>query len=268
MKFQHLRKEFEINGVSNDDHIYKCITQSGTFYEVDLLEYMRALKPFLRRGNNRIAAADIGANIGNHSIYMASFIADRLISIEPNPAVLPILRDNLMRNSGNYSIYACAVGDKEGRGNIFVPKAMEGNIGAARIEESSAVGEIQISTLDSILEGWLEEDKHLCSISLIKLDVEGMEPMALKGAQNTIKAFKPHIFAEAATLSDLENIKSVLTPLGYKVMPGKWAATPVYHFAHQPSGSLLLACLFLRAKNIVRKIHSKVSAYKSKILLP
>lgn len=256
MRFEYRHKLFDIVGVSHNDHIYRQISRLQNFYEIDLLEYILSLGPYLRSNNSKNVAIDVGANIGNHSIYYASFIADYLIAIEPNPVVLDTLRRNLSKNIENYSIWDYAVGEKEGVGSIEMPEGMGDNLGAAKISTQNKEGPIEITTLDSALSLWKKNDSSPISVSLIKIDVEGMEPQVLKGAQKTILEYKPHIFIEAATHEELKRIVNFLKPLGYKKLQGHWAATPVYHFSFKPKITLVIHCFYMQfKKRVTNKIN-------------
>lgn len=259
MKFKYRKKLFDIEAVSQDDHMYKIIVRSGTFYEIDLLNYIYEVKPFFPTVKGKNIAIDVGANIGNHSIFICSFIVDHLIAFEPNPDVLPKLCRNLAKNNCNYTLYECAVGEKESRGAIYIPENMVDNIGTARINLQSSDGNIEISTLDSVFSSWRENEKDPIALSLIKIDVEGMEPQVLKGAKNTIQKYKPHIFVEAATKDELQRIREVLHSFGYRRLPGNWAITPVYHFAHEPSFALLAFCYYKLLRRKVRIIMHRLT---------
>lgn len=258
MQFQYQSIQFDIKGTSESDHIYRQISQSGTFYEIDLLEHIYRLKPFFQSKNNKNIVIDIGANIGNHSIFFGALIADHLIAIEPNPDVLPILSRNLSKNLNKYSLYEHALGEREGKGEIGVPQNMGDNIGAAKIDLQNEKGEIKISTLDATLSSWRKNENSSIAVSLIKIDVEGMESLVLKGGKKTIVEFKPHIFAEAATENELKKIYNYLQPLGYKKLPGHWAATPVYHFAYKPALKLLATSYFIQLKKLVVRIKNRL----------
>lgn len=258
MQFEYRSKTFDIEGISQNDHIYKCITQSDTFYEIDLLEYIYRIKTFFPSKKNKNIVVDIGANIGNHSIFFSSFIADHLIAIEPNPDVLSTLRRNLSKNVSNYTLCEYAVGEKEGRGTIDVPKNIDNNIGAARIDQQQK-GDIEISTLDSVFSSLEKNESNLISVSLIKIDVEGMEPQVLKGAEKTILEYKPHIFAEAATKEEFKRIYNYLQSLGYRKLAGHWAATPVYHFAYNPTLSLLVTSYYMQLRRVTEKIKRRLT---------
>ena len=56
-------RRFRVMTTSDEDHIAKIIKASGDFYERELLSYLRLL------GLRGECAVDVGANIGNHSIF-------------------------------------------------------------------------------------------------------------------------------------------------------------------------------------------------------
>ncbi len=261
LQFEYNLKSFDIEGVSENDHIYKQILLSGTFYEISLLEYIYKVKPFITSKKYMNVVIDVGANIGNHSIFLRSFLADHLISIEPNPNVIPQLRRNLSKNIDNYTLLECAVGDKESRGGIVVPELMGNNIGAAQINECDDEGDIEISTIDSIFSNWESGVKSSTFIPLIKIDVEGMECQVLKGAEKTIIKYRPHIFAEAATKDNFQKIYHYLRPLGYRRLPGRWAATPVYHFAFKPELKLIMITSYWEFRRRLKKIKLRLKKF-------
>ena len=258
MDFTYRSREFVIEGISESDLIYSNIVRTGTFYEIDLLEYIFRLRSFVRSKNRTNVVIDVGANIGNHSIYFASFVADHLIAVEPNPQVLPTLRANLARNVSDFSLFEYAVGENEGRGTVDVPEQKQENIGAARINWRDDDGGIQISTLDSTLNTWGADTSDSFVVSMIKIDVEGMEPQVLAGAKATIERHRPHIFLEASTDEELQRVQNILIPLGYKRLLGSWAATPVYHFAHQPTFRLRVASLIAQLRKGARKVKKRI----------
>jgi len=170
---------------------------------------------------------------------MGAFLADHVIAIEPNSEAIHLLRRNLSANIDNFSIYDCALDEKDGLGKIVIPEKANNNLGMAQVVPDSNNGDIKTTTLDSIINFWQQEQDEPFNVSLIKIDVEGMELAVLKGATNTITQYWPHIFAEAATDKEFHKINDYLHGFGYKKL-SRWAATPVYHFAHKPSLSLIL----------------------------
>lgn len=257
MQFEYKSKLFNIEGIEND-LIYDNISRLGTFYEINLLEYIYRIKSFFQSKDKKNIVLDVGANIGNHSIFFGSFIANHLIAIEPNPEVLPILRNNLSKNIESYTLFESAVGEKEGLGTIFFPEYSANNYGEAKIDSESETGSIKISTVDSIISSWKQKEKNSFTVSLIKIDVEGMELQVLKGAKKTILEYKPHIFAEAETKEEFKKVYSYLKSLGYKKLPGHWAATPVHQYVYNPSLSLYITCFYMQWKKIIHRINNSL----------
>ncbi len=250
MEFTHRRRVFAIEGVSEHDHIFKQIARNHNFYEEDLLRYLAFISKTTKRRGKRLAV-DVGANIGNHSIFMRAFLSEHLIAIEPNPVVLTVLRKNLDRNIDNYTIYACGVGEREGVASIAIPDNATHNVGMAKLSFDEQGDEIRVKTLDSIIDKWqATQDESFC-VSVIKIDVEGMELSVLKGAVKTIKKHKPHIFVEAATDEEYRLLKHYLKGLSY-YKTSKWAATPVYHFAFEPDIGLLSKIFIYKAIRYVK----------------
>ena len=65
----------------------------GTFYEMEELEI---IKRYLPAGGTFV---DIGANVGNHAIYISRFSkASRIIVFEPNQSAVSVLKENLLLN--------------------------------------------------------------------------------------------------------------------------------------------------------------------------
>jgi protein O-GlcNAc transferase len=236
MEFTYRKKAFDIEGLSPDEHIIRIITRTSSFYERDLLEYMYLMTKHCNKSNT--VAIDVGANIGNHSIFMRSFLANHLIAIEPNTKILPILHRNLAHNIDNFSISECALGESAGTGKIIMPMESTGNIGMAKVVMDGNDGTLEITTLDSIVEKWEKEQNVPAQVSIIKIDVEGMELAVLKGAEKTIRNNKPHIFVEAESAQELSELNNYLQPFGYKKL-SRLSKTPVYHFAFNPNISLI-----------------------------
>lgn len=257
MNIKYRKKDFKIDGVSQEDHIYKTIVKQHGFYEIDLLEYMYSIKRYLHGGIK--IAIDVGANIGNHSIFFRSFLTDYVIAIEPNPDVLPILYKNLNQNINNFVIYDNALGEHDSVGKLVVRDGAQCNLGMARIEIAPDANDnvINIITLDSVI-GDIRQKHHIeGNVSLIKVDVEGMELAVLRGAKNTIETHKPHLFVEAATHEEFKELDNFLGNLGYKML-SRWASTHVYHFCYNPPKSLLITVRSIKFYRAIMKIKAKV----------
>jgi FkbM family methyltransferase len=200
-------------------YITNVIRNAGSFYEIDLLDHLRRYGP---RGGLWI---DVGANIGNHSVYFGKYTADSVLSIEPHPDTFEMLKATLEANGIRCNTVNCAAGAAEGTATLSLPAGLEDNSGSFTIMSggSDAV-EVRVRTLDDILR------IATLPIRLIKIDVEGAEPSVLDGAQETISQHRPDIVVEAHTDELLNEVNKRLLPFGYRNI-GRFAYSPTYHFA-------------------------------------
>ena len=155
---------------------------------------------------------DIGANIGNHSLYFATVMhPQRIYSFEPIKETYEILQKNIEINNLNNVIIsfniACGAESARGKRKNYDCN----NIGGTSILECCE-GEFDICTIDSM--------KLKDKIALIKIDVEGFEENVILGALQTIKMNKPVIMVEAFDEANtFWNIYGLLSDLGYKCRP-------------------------------------------------
>ena len=140
---------------------------------------------------NASSAIDIGANIGNHSIEFSKHFSN-VISFEPNPRTFDILAANTKHLS---NVQAHNWGCSSSTEKMKFQEDFE-NIGKSSSAMAIAADneiEILVKPLDELHEG-------LRNVALIKIDVEGMEYSALKGAERVISKFRPVIcFEQHAT---------------------------------------------------------------------
>lgn len=230
----HRGRAFQIDGVSDDDHIVKLMAKSGTFYEIDLLTYIEAIQDVLPPG----LIVDVGANIGNHTVFLAEFVRSPVVAFEPNPDVLYLLERNLAASGSKVEVVGKGLGAEPGHGTAVVVD--EANAGTARLDTSG--GDLEITTLDAHLRGQ--------QVALIKVDVEGMELQVLQGAVETLKRCQPHLFLEAATRENFRELRDFLAPMGYRPIVW-WAYTPVWHFAPNPTPALRIRARWLRLRSLM-----------------
>lgn len=182
------------------DYIQRTIVHTGNFYEIKDLKY---LDKFL---DKTAVILDIGANIGNHTIYWGKRTCVRKIySFEPVDITYKKLLKNIEINALQDKViaYNTGVSDIVSRGRI---KALDtANYGGSSIAESFN-GDFDIITVDSL-------DINEENITLIKIDTEGFEYKVLKGAYNTVKKYKPYIYVEVNEAQ--EKIEDLLCSLGY-----------------------------------------------------
>ena len=167
---------------SLDDHLAKVLLKTGTFYESDLLDF---LLPLLSPGD---LVVDIGANIGNHTIFFGAIAACDVISYEPMEIALTCLRRSIAVNrlEDKVQVRPFAVGRKLGKASTL--SVSEANTGATQLTECSR-GNLPLVSLDKEL--------FPKTVKLLKIDVEGMEAQVLAGGLTLLGRDRPMIVCEA-----------------------------------------------------------------------
>ena len=190
------------------EYIFEKIATSKRFYEQPLLE-----KWFF--GTNSSVVYDIGANIGNHTVYFAkSSPKAQIFAFEPMPDNFTMLEKNIRDNNFNNRVkpYPMAVGETEG--TVCMGIMQEGNHGTATILEDDAdVGmDVHIANIISI------DNLNLPLPNFIKIDVEGYELSVLKGMKNTIKNAKELIIWIEVDEKTATQVYDFMDSLGFAVM--------------------------------------------------
>ncbi|HBR28758.1 MAG TPA: hypothetical protein DD789_04855 [Firmicutes bacterium] len=201
---------------NTSEYIQNKILVNCAFYEMEVLKFIESLRL------NGSIFIDVGANIGNHTLFFIKACkAKKVLSFEPNKYVLDILKTNIAINhlANKVVVYNKALGSNKGCGDLSLKDLNNHGTGEIRL---NANGEIAIDTLDNILK------KEKGRIGLIKIDVEGMDLEVLQGAVNTINLFKPVICIEALTPKRLEEITKFLKP-GYEIVK-KYSDTYIFRW--------------------------------------
>jgi FkbM family methyltransferase len=142
---------------------------------------------------------DLGANIGWFSLLASTVIkTGRIVSFEPRPDTYKALTQTRDLNKLNdmWDTRNCAISDHLGQAYIVWAEKTN-NPGGSFVFDNPAAGGggsavTMVRTLDS---------EKLASVDFIKMDVEGHELYALKGAKETISKCKPVIMCEVAAVT-------------------------------------------------------------------
>lgn len=161
----------------HDEALSNHIRRENDFFEADILDYLN-----LHYHNHRVIL-DIGANLGNHTVYFAQYLKyDAIVAIEPIDANYNLLLQNIHPYENVVAAHV-AVGDHEGFVSMIENHS---NMGNSRVLEGGPQN-IPLTTVD-----WFK----LQNITLMKIDVEGYEKYVLAGAKETIAKWKPLILIE------------------------------------------------------------------------
>lgn len=178
-----------------NDHIFKSIQKTKQFYEYSPLHMWAPLM----RGAKVIF--DVGANIGNHSVYWSKYLTpERIYSFEPIRETFSLLEKNAAgQPDGRIHCVNKAVGKSCGYASVH--KLVEGNMGATTLKPKEGKGEIELVTLDDFI-----EKCRISIVDFIKIDTEGFEVDVLQGMQILIQKFSPDLWIEVSAESHAEVI--------------------------------------------------------------
>jgi len=167
---------------------------------------------------------DVGANIGYYSLLAARLVGEIGIvyAIEPDPRNCRFLMKNIYANGyKNIKVLPIAISDKSGTKPLFLDRdSTETSLIRQKRREQAIIGEIVIETM-SIDE--LCERERIQHVEVIKIDIEGGEPAAIRGAIETIRTNDITLFVEFCPLAlkdsqtNPEEFIELLRDVGLKV---------------------------------------------------
>jgi FkbM family methyltransferase len=160
----------------------------GTHYEKELTDLHRFLRPGM-------VVVDGGASCGIYTVAAARLVgpSGRVFSFEPAAEAFSVLRKNIELNYlVNVKAHCAALSDRGGTAPLY-HHAHGPNSFSLGPPESSAIQSEQVATF-SLDEIFRKENTE--RLGFIKLDVEGAEELALRGAERIIAQSNPTILFE------------------------------------------------------------------------
>jgi FkbM family methyltransferase len=151
-------------------------------------EHVRqAVRDHLREGE---VCVDVGANIGAIAFLAATIVgpAGRVVAVEPNPDNLQLLYRGIALNGfQNVEVFPFAASDRR------AVVSLTGGTSNTHLVPSIAPDErgvfAQTVALDDVLGG-------LSRLDFVKMDIEGHEPLALKGMSRLMDRHRPTLLIE------------------------------------------------------------------------
>ena len=182
----YLNSKTEIFIYGHEEVVSGEMRRINNFFEIQFLDFIN------KNYNEQNEIIDIGANIGNHSLFFLKFLnCKKVHSFEPFPDNLKLLEKNTSSFGEKSIIYKLALSNKDGEMPLY--NSQIGNNGGFSLHNYSngcsfiVKDSILVKTLDSY---------NLNNITMIKIDVENHENEVLDGARETILRNKPIIFIE------------------------------------------------------------------------
>jgi len=138
---------------------------------------------------------DIGANIGYYTLIFAKLVGKegKVFAFEPEPNNFSLLKKNIAINGyENVVLIEKAVSNKSGKARLYLAEEHSGD---HRIYESEVILgrksiEIETVKLDDYFKGYKGR------IDFLKMDIQGVEPIALKGMETLLEKHRPKILTE------------------------------------------------------------------------
>lgn len=137
----------------------------------------------LRNLKSGQTAVDVGANIGFFTLLFARQVGPKgkVISFEPGPKSFRLLEQNIRENGyGNVVANNAAVGDRNGAIDLLVCRTGESD---NRIAAADSADRDRVSVPLFSLDEYFPVSTR---IDFLKIDVQGAEPLVLKGARRVI----------------------------------------------------------------------------------
>ncbi|WP_036511659.1 FkbM family methyltransferase [Nitrincola nitratireducens] len=201
------------------DYIQSTIYESKRPYEYEMLQV-------IKKGlSDNDLFVDVGANIGNHSLYLASVAGCKVVAFEPNKRLYEPFCKSVELNSLNDRVKVFNIGLGQAVSKAKLINLDDRNLGAQSLQISET-GKCDISVYP------LDQISFDARITVLKIDVEGMEFEVLMGAKSKILTDKPLLIVEAADTNAFDKIRGFVEECNY-VYCHSFNGTPTHFFIHQ-----------------------------------
>ena len=198
-------------------HLFERVAAEGA-YEPELAALCR------RHLDPARDAVDIGGNVGFFAVLMAGALPGRrVLSIEPTPGAHARLVANVARNglSERVIVFNGVAAEDASARTMSVIDGMEeyASLGALVHPSVAGVASRQVDVAARTVDALVAE--HGLAPGFVKIDVEGAELTALRGARETLARHRPVVLAElsrpllAAQGATPEDVLALFDGLGY-----------------------------------------------------
>jgi FkbM family methyltransferase len=202
-----------------DTHQTKALVKTGASLDSVEIEMLRSMIQLLPPGQ---VFVDVGANFGLYSLAMAQTLKETggsVIAIEAQRVIFNMICGSVALNSiENMFVHNLAIADREGY--IALPKldyrkvSSYGSLEFAD-EQGEDIGQERGISDESVRCVTLD-DMNWPRVDMIKIDIEGMEEMALAGGINLFAQLRPIALIEWIK-SDKQALSDFFAALNYSV---------------------------------------------------
>ena len=178
--------------------------------------YREKIEPLMQYGLKLIRKDDVcidaGANQGIYTIPFGKIVGSsgKVLAIEPMKYAQAIIKKNCQINKlKNIIIFNGVISDKNRKETLDFSNGV-GSASIIRDFGKKKILRVKSKTIDNLVKNY-----GLKNVNFIKMDIEGCEFLALKGAKKTIQRFRPIICLECS-VKDFKKINNFLKKFSYK----------------------------------------------------
>jgi FkbM family methyltransferase len=204
---------------ANDQYIGRSIEVYGAWAKDDI-DLIAGLVELLLQKKDHITFYDVGANIGTHTVAVAQRFANRVTvrSFEAQRQVYYVLCGNVAINGlDNVHVHHAAVSDvADDAIQVDLPDyTMPNNFGGLELIKTQRSDNQSMTKTRTETVATVTIDQFTETVDFLKLDIEGMEHLALIGAKQTIKQHRPICFVEMWK-TDTDAVKQFFKQANYR----------------------------------------------------
>jgi FkbM family methyltransferase len=176
-----------------NDYVIQTIIHNQ-IWDKDVISYIR---DYIWTNN---IILDVGGNFGQMSVLFSKMVPDGTVhAFEPDPFVYSVLSQNILENQCNNVVcHNLAIWHESGK-KLFYPKA-----DFVKFECYGSYGIDPTATDGQTVDSFAIDSLNFKWVDVIKLDIQGSELNALKGAVKTIEKCKPLIIFEYEEMFDAQ----------------------------------------------------------------
>lgn len=208
-----LRRNFKILKLDDNFFVWKNYFLPINHFEASVFFYQNGITnieniEFLKNKD----IIDVGGFIGDSALIFSNYTEKKVYSFEPSSKNFELMKKTIAMNSKS-NIVPVKLGLGSKNQNAKIPLEIGSSLKTDQTENHNFANEpyetIKITTLDQYAE------ENNLDIGLIKVDIEGNEQDFLKGAENTIKQYRPYLLLSIYhNPSDFFNIKPIIESWG------------------------------------------------------
>lgn len=226
----------DVPGSTEVPYMYRPFL-AGAWYEEEFLEH-------IRQAGRPGVYVDAGANVGTATAWFALLCpSSHVHAIEPvgrfADQVQRVIDEN--RLGSRVTLHRLGVSNVQGMVTNHLDRSHQVGFDP---EPENRDETFPVATLDDLVGD---------PVSVIKIDVEGMEHRVLAGASRILATDRPTVYCEAWNVARLREITNVLKPYGYGPTGKVFNASPTYEFSTTPVAGASARLAGYRVRQAVRR---------------